>query len=142
MTLDPISAMPSARQILVIDDHEKIGRLYKMLLKRSVWSDVKIDHALTLDDALEMLSSAPYDLILIDNRMPPHFDVRPALHDLGARNIDTPIILCTGLIPDDFGSAEEDQWIDEVWEKDDVDGAFLADKLTRRFGEPANRRVA
>ena len=85
---------PSAR-ILVVDDTRMNLSVVKGLLKRT---DMQIDTALGGEAALEQTLSIPYDLILLDQRMP-GMDGIETLHRIrlqeGGANLRTPVICLT-----------------------------------------------
>lgn len=85
---------PSAR-ILVVDDTRMNLSVVKGLLKRTA---MQIDTALGGEAALEQTLSIPYDLILLDQRMP-GMDGIETLHRIrlqeGGANLRTPVICLT-----------------------------------------------
>ncbi|MBC8481110.1 MAG: response regulator, partial [Planctomycetes bacterium] len=60
--------METSKRLLIIDNETNMLRMYKRVFERD---GVRIDTAVSAEDALEKVSSNGYDLALIDNGIQP-----------------------------------------------------------------------
>ena len=93
----PVAA--SGARVLLVEDNPVNALLARALLTRE---GCAVDRAATGQEALEAAATAPYDLILMDLRMP-DLDGLSAARMLRARNVETPIVALTA------NSFEEDR---------------------------------
>ena len=118
------------RDILVVDDHPAIPRLIRLFLKRTAYADISVRAVKNETEALIELDRAVPDLVLMDNRIPPHDTFRESLSVLVEASPGCPIVLLTGAPPPDFGNDPLDVHIHETWMKDDLNTEFLVEKLS------------
>ena len=88
----------SGARILVVDDEKAVRSALRVNLRRNGWH---VDLAPTVDDALETLRSAPYDLVLTDVRMPGETGLQLLSH-IRSSWPDVPVVVMTG-----HGSVED-----------------------------------
>ncbi|HVN95389.1 MAG TPA: response regulator [Syntrophorhabdaceae bacterium] len=100
--------MKNAR-ILVVDDEENIRLLFKEELEEEGYT---VDVALNGHDALQKLKDAPFDLVVMDIKMP-GMDGIQALNEIKNSNKDQPVILCSayGEFKQDFSSWVSDGYV-------------------------------
>jgi len=99
VTVKPLKTMQLSEMAILIADDELINYLYlEILLKNSV---KKVDHAKNGQIAIEMARNHPYDMILMDMRMP-GMNGFEATKELKKNFPDTPIIALTA-----YASSEE-----------------------------------
>jgi len=84
-------------KILVIDDDENIRR---MLSKSLEADDYAVETALNGEEALDILETENFSLIMLDLKLPGRDGVE-ILEEIRERNINTPVLIITG-----FGSIE------------------------------------
>lgn len=82
----------AAPEILVIDDEVVVGNSVRKILKPRGYH---VAHAQTPDDAMEMLSSAPVDMILLDMKIPGVKGLE-LLKTIREEHPTTPVIMITG----------------------------------------------
>jgi CheY-like chemotaxis protein len=87
------------KRILVCDDEESI----RLLLRESLQDSYEINEAADGQEALSALGKEPFDLIIIDIKMP-HIHGLEAIERIREKNKAIPIIVCSAyrLMQDDF----------------------------------------
>lgn len=78
-------------KILLVDDHTLVRKGLVHLLA-SCLTDVEVDEAENADDALEKLGASPYDVALVDIRMPGR-DGLELLKEIRSQWTDVPVII-------------------------------------------------
>ena len=78
-------------KILLVDDHTLVRKGLVRLLA-SCLTDVEVDEAENADDALEKLGASPYDVALVDIRMPGR-DGLELLKEIRSQWTDVPVII-------------------------------------------------
>ncbi len=73
---DGVEGQQKAIDVLLIDDDPTEYEIIQYKLKKVDSHDVAVDFVSTLDAGLEKLAERSYDIILIDNLLPPHNDFR------------------------------------------------------------------
>lgn len=91
---------PRAGRLLIIDDDDVLLSALPWPIKRRM-PHVNIDTADTPEEALHLVYSEDYDVILSDIRMP-RMDGVTLLRKLGAIQPQTPVILCTACGEDEL----------------------------------------
>ncbi|MDX1439772.1 MAG: sigma-54 dependent transcriptional regulator, partial [Rubricoccaceae bacterium] len=84
--------------ILIADDEPNIRRSIRNILEDElIFEDVKMDveEAVDGDEALEKLKSTPFDLALLDIKMPKR-DGMEVMADVAAAEITTPVVMISG----------------------------------------------
>lgn len=73
---DGVDGQQQSIDVLLIDDDPTEYEIIQYKLKKVDSHDVTVDFVPNLDAALERLGQRAYDIILIDNMLPPHNDFR------------------------------------------------------------------
>ncbi|MFD1036880.1 response regulator [Virgibacillus byunsanensis] len=84
------------KEILVVDDQPGIRLLLQEIFTNEGY---KVTTAITGREALDKLYNKPYDLLILDYKLP-IMDGGKVLQQLEAANIDIPAILMSGLAED------------------------------------------
>ncbi len=84
-------------RILVVDDEQRMRHLLSIILKKKGY---EVEEAEDGMQALEMLSSTPFDLTITDVKMP-RMDGRGLLRQMKKQNIECPVVFITA-----FGTVE------------------------------------
>lgn len=84
-------------KILIIDDDENIRKMLSKSLERD---DYAVETALNGEEALDILETENFSLIMLDLKLPGRDGVE-ILEEIRERNINTPVLIITG-----FGSIE------------------------------------
>jgi len=94
------------RKILVVDDEENIRLLFKEELEEEGYD---VDTASNGLEALEKVKVAPFDIIVLDIKMPV-MDGIQALNAIKNMNKDQPVILCSA-----YGEFKQDvsSWVSD-----------------------------
>lgn len=111
---------------MLIDDHAAMGVIFKTILTAMGCAPSDFDFVQDIDTAVEHLEAkAPYEIIFLDNIVPPTYHFRESLSMM--RNLDdqTAIVLMSGEIPADFGTDPKDARINACLEKDDLSPARI-----------------
>lgn len=121
----------SKLSVLVIDDHANVSKLVDAYLAKANMPDGLIDHASSLEIAIQKISAHEPKAVLLDNLLPPDFDFRVSLKAL--REVYTgPVILFSGEIPENIGQYEIDNSLAGIISKDDI-GSDSFFNLIRKF---------
>jgi len=86
-------------QVLVVEHNAPDAELSLQELRRGGF-DVRADIVTTREDFAARLKSVPYDVILVDYRLPGWNGI-DALEQVHAQNINTPVIMVTGTVGDE-----------------------------------------
>ncbi len=101
MTRDPEKAdLPPAPRLLLVDDSEIERRTLAALMRLRHYD---VDEAADGRAALHMLKNGAYDLLLLDLQMP-GYDGFDLLAYLGQNAPELPVIVLSGLPPDEIGN--------------------------------------
>lgn len=82
--------MPNAR-ILVVDDNSHQHELFRCY--SSVANDIELEHAMTLDEALDIIAERAPSIIFLDNRLEPFDDFRETVPRIRERGFDGRIVV-------------------------------------------------
>lgn len=82
--------------ILLIDDHNVFAKIFSAYLLRTQYHNFSVENATSLHNATLHLKKQAFDLIVLDNRIPPHFDYLESIRLLIAENWAGPILLMSG----------------------------------------------
>ncbi len=117
--------------VLVIDDHANVSKLVDAYLAKANMPDGLIDHASSLEIAIQKILAHEPKAVLLDNLLPPDFDFRVSLKAL--REVYAgPVILFSGEIPENIGQYEIDNSLAGVISKDEI-GSEAFSNLIRKF---------
>ena len=89
--IHPVAPSPNARRVLVIDDELAVLRVVGLLLERNGFS---VDTASSAPEALELLKTRRYQVVLSDIIMPELSGVE-FLREMRRYDLDVPVILMT-----------------------------------------------
>jgi two-component system, OmpR family, response regulator len=78
-------------QILVIEDDPTVGSFVSRGLREQGWD---VDLAATGDEGERLASAKPYDLVILDMRLPGKSGIE-VLHDLRGRGFERPVLVLT-----------------------------------------------
>jgi two-component system, response regulator, stage 0 sporulation protein F len=97
------------KKILIVDDEENIRMLFKEELEEEGY---EVSTAANGLDALQKLAGAPFDLVVLDIKMP-GMDGIQTLNAIKNSNKDQPVILCSayGEFKQDFSSWVSDGYV-------------------------------
>lgn len=116
---------------MLIDDHPAMGIIFKTMLTAMGYGPADFDYCKDVESAVESLqANPPYNIIFLDNIVPPAFEFRGSLALMDSIDDTTRIVLLSGQIPDDFGSEAIDARVDICMEKDTLSAKSLHSVLT------------
>lgn len=132
--------MPAAAQVLLIED-EKIDRdLVQELVALKARGRVHVTEAGGLQAGLELLAAQPFDLILLDTRLP-DVSALSALRALGDQAPDTPILPHPAFLTVEMRHAAKLRGPWDVVERGELDRMWAAmTNLLAMEKDPAARR--
>lgn len=84
------------KAILLIDDHSIFTKIFAAYLLRTKYRGYKLENAADVYSATEHLKSKTFDLIVLDNRIPPYFNYLESIKLLEDANWCGPILLISG----------------------------------------------
>lgn len=119
--------------ILMIDDNPAMSKLMTLLLKRTPFAASGITQVWKEDDLRKVMSEQTFDLILIDNLIPPYTTFRDLLTVASEIGFDCPVVLLSGAPPKDLYSCAIDDSISGVWNKDDLSSTFIEQALCQHI---------
>jgi DNA-binding NtrC family response regulator len=126
--------------VLVVDDDVAVGKVLVALLAQS---RLEALHVPSAEDALRVLESQPFDVVISDVRMP-GMDGLELLEELGRRFPDLPVVLLTahGSVPMavDAMKAGAADFMLKPFERDEI--VFVVGKAIARSAREANRAPA
>src|SRR5688572_3064311 len=85
------------RRVLVVDDEENLRHMLQILLRREAYETVG---AASVESALDELSTRPFDVVLVDLRMPGRSGLE-LVDEVRRRKLDTTVVVMTA-----YGSKE------------------------------------
>lgn len=94
MSLSPETSQSQKRRILVVDDEPTLRLAFSYSLKDELTDVESVGDGRS---ALQRLSDARFDLVILDLRMP-HFDGEAVLSELRSSGNPVPVILCTAML--------------------------------------------
>lgn len=108
-----------------------MGIIFKTMLTAMGYAPADFDYCKDVESAVENLqSNPPYNIIFLDNIVPPAFEFRGSLALMDSIDDTTRIVLLSGQIPDDFGSEAIDARVDICMEKDTLSAKSLHSVMT------------
>ncbi|ACT60613.1 response regulator [Hirschia baltica] len=87
---------PKTPAILLIDDHAVFAKIFSAYLLRTHFNSYFVENATSLHIATQHLKNQSYDLIVLDNRIPPHLNYIESVNILIKANWTGPILLMSG----------------------------------------------
>jgi CheY-like chemotaxis protein len=110
------------RRILVVDDEENIRLLFKEELEEEGYD---VDTASNGLEALEKVKAAPFDIVVLDIKMPV-MDGIQALNAIKNINKDQPVILCSA-----YGEFKQDlsSWVSDGYVVKSADTGELKETI-------------
>jgi len=128
-------------QILIVDDNEADAVIVQRHLKRCRNYTVKSEYAADLDHALKKINSQHFDLIFLDNRLDGGITAKEVLEAFREQNIDTPVIVITGLGNEQIAVELMKAGAYDYIIKDDLSPKLL-EKLIHSISERHTQKVA
>lgn len=99
-SLTPYFNLPSVIRILSIDDQEEIGRMMEDYFENRVNPSFEFHHTTSGKLGLEILEKKPFDVIVLDIKMP-EMDGRMVYREIQKRRLQTPVIIFFDALFDD-----------------------------------------
>lgn len=99
-SLIPHFNLPSVIRILSVDDQEEIGQMMQDYFENRVRPSFEFFHAPNGKIALELLEKRPFDVIILDIKMP-ELDGRGVYKAIQERRLTTPVIIFFDALFDD-----------------------------------------
>ena len=125
--------------VLLIDDNPAVFRLISHLAQMTGSPHFTLLHAETVEDGLDMLAARRFDVVLLDNRVPPHDRFEVPL-DLIRRVCDVPVVLLTGTDLESLGYDDVPDVLNGYLSKNDLSPGRISDVLSPYLGVSANKR--
>ncbi len=125
LTHNMTGSPPRTNAILLIDDHAIFAKIFSAYLLRTQFHNFFIDNATSLDTATQKLKNQAFDLIVLDNRIPPHYNYTHSVNLLKNQGWFGPILLISG---DEIKLSENnsnDQLISFFLQKDNLNERTL-----------------
>lgn len=115
------------RKVLVVDDEENIRLLFKEELEEEGY---EVDTASNGLEALEKVKAAPFDIVILDIKMPV-MDGIQALNAIKNMNKDQPVILCSA-----YGEFKQDlsSWVSDGYVVKSADTRELKETIKEILG--------
>ncbi len=115
-------------QVLLVEDQESETLLIKRLLAHSPHTQFVVDHAVSLGDAIEMMSEVEYDVCLLDLGLPDGQGI-DSLHQVRAIDARLPIVVLTGNEDESLGILAIETGAQDFMAKDNVSALLLTRSL-------------
>ncbi len=107
-----------------------MGMIFRTMLGAMGQAPADFEFCQDVDDAVVHIeNNPPYDIIFLDNIVPPAFEFRGSLEMMKTLDKSTNVVLLSGEIPDDFGSEAIDARIAACMEKDALSARSLHELL-------------
>ncbi len=107
-----------------------MGMIFRTMLGAMGQAPADFEFCQDVDDAVTCIeNNPPYDVIFLDNIVPPAFEFRGSLAMMDALDKTTRVVLLSGEIPNDFGSETIDARIAACMEKDALSARSLHELL-------------
>ncbi len=106
--------------ILLIDDHSVFAKIFSAYLLRTQHHNFTLENATSVNSATKRLSTQIFDLVVLDNRVPPYFDYKMSIKSLLDANWVGPILLISGDSIEIDLNIEGSQYIQAILTKDDL----------------------
>ena len=117
--------------ILLIDDHAIFAKIFSAYLLRTQFHNFFIDNATSLDTATQKLKNQAFDLIVLDNRIPPHYNYLHSVKLLNNQGWSGPILLLSGDKIELSKESSETNQISFFLQKDNLNEASLAQAIEK-----------
>ncbi len=117
-------------RILLIDDHQPVGRIVSLLLQEGVYGAAKLEQSLSLMEGLRAIAEDEPDLIFLDNYLGDVERFEPALERIRMAT-NAPVVLLTGLTMEELGLDELPAGLDGYLSKTDLSVASIESVLHR-----------
>ena len=132
----PIMREPECVRILLIDDHKAFARLVQVFANKSGNTSFAVTAVPTLEDARAHLAERSFDLMLLDGHLQ---DGRSPAENAAfvSATFSGPIILFSGLIPNDFKTSPEYDRFAGAISKDDLSSQGFSQQLCSYVTEHA-----
>ena len=115
------------RKVLVVDDEENIRLLFKEELEEEGY---EVDTASNGLEALEKVKAAPFDIVILDIKMPV-MDGIQALNAIKNMDKDQPVVLCSA-----YGEFKQDlsSWVSDGYVVKSADTRELKETIREILG--------
>ncbi len=130
--------------VLLIDDDPTEYEIIQYKLKKVESHDVAVDFVSTLDDGLQKLAERSYDIILIDNMLPPHNDFRQTVPLIRKARYIGPIGIISSDISSNYFQSFSEFGADFRMSKQEVDARslrYIFNEFTRDNSLPFDDEV-
>jgi DNA-binding response OmpR family regulator len=114
-----------AIDVLLIDDDPTEYEIIRYNLDKIEGCEVKVDYVSNLEDALGRIGASAYDMILIDNMLPPHKDFRQTVPSIRRTSYIGPIGIISSDISGSYFQAFSEFGADFRMSKQEVDARSL-----------------
>ncbi|MDF1680339.1 response regulator [Ponticaulis sp.] len=115
---------------MLIDDHSAMGMIFRTMLGAMGQAPADFEFCQDVDEAVTRIeNNPPYDVIFLDNIVPPTFEFRGSLEMMKALDKTTNVVLLSAEIPNDFGDETIDSRIAACMEKDALSARSLHELL-------------
>lgn len=111
-------------KILLVEDNPGDARLLEEMLKEVDAAHYEIEHAESLEGALQLLDEKAFDLVLLDLGLPGSIGL-DTFHTVYSRIPSTPIIVLTGFGDDTFVATAREAGVKNYLNKNTVDCDLL-----------------
>ncbi|MFC7292531.1 response regulator [Hirschia litorea] len=125
------------KAILLIDDHIIFAKIFAAYLLRTKFRNSTLQSARDVYSATEHLESKTFDLIVLDNRIPPHFNYVESVKLLISANWQGPILLVSGDNVNVDTDVLENQYIRDFILKDDLNEHTLEQAIVKCLSFPS-----
>ncbi|WP_442509844.1 GGDEF domain-containing response regulator [Novipirellula sp. SH528] len=115
-------------QVLLVEDQESETLLIKRLLAHSPHTQFVVDHAVSLGDAIVMMSEVEYDVCILDLGLPDGQGI-DSLHQVRAIDARLPIVVLTGNDDESLGILAIETGAQDFMAKDNVSALLLTRSL-------------
>lgn len=124
-------------RILLIDDSRGIERIVRKFLEIARVRVEELAWASSVARAEELLCESSFDLVFVDNKVPPYAKAEEYAPKLRQTYEIPSMIVLSGL-----ESEGRPDWADDVWSKHELSPTFILSRLPRPVDETADRAAA
>lgn len=111
-------------RVLLIDDDLSMEKLLRRLLRQAGMAKTEFTCARSVEKAREHLSADAFDLVLVDNVVPPYSKAEEYAPGLRDEYACPQVVLLSGLVPE-----QKPAWANEIWDKGEISQDFIRDRL-------------
>lgn len=130
--------------VLLIDDDPTEYEIIRYNLDKIDGHNVAVDYASNLNDGMERLEKKAYDIILIDNMLPPHLDFRQTVPSIRKSGYIGPIGIISSDISGNYFQAFGEFGADFRMSKQEVDARslrYIFNEFTRDNSVPLDEAI-